>query len=264
MVVEDDLVTSVALGKVVRLGVPDALVLSARSLEEARLMLREYAITFFILDINLPDGSGIDFILDVTTASPEATIVLITATPLPEYRDQAEAFGVMHFMAKPVDTQKLVALIKESRMEPATGKDEGGALFKGSLSRLKRFVGLSQEGAMVVPSGREKDTTFFRASLSRLSVLDIIQLKCLNNMTQGIVFKTKQNGAGRVYFHNGDIIHAETAQGTGLAALTEIIRWKGGEAEELPEGAPPERTITGSWQNTLLVAAHAADDERPT
>ena len=95
MVVEDDLVTSVALGKVIRLGVPDAMVLSAKSLAEARLMLREYAITFFILDINLPDGSGIDFILDVTNASPEATIVLMTSTPLPEYRDQAAAFGVM-------------------------------------------------------------------------------------------------------------------------------------------------------------------------
>jgi DNA-binding NarL/FixJ family response regulator len=260
MLVEDDLVTSVALGKVIRKGVPDAMVLSARTLAEARLMLGEYTITFFILDINLPDGSGIDFILDVTKANPDASIVLMTSTPLPEYRDQAEAFGVMNFMPKPVDNQKLVALIKESLVaaQPA-GKEEGSSLFGASLSRLKRLVGFSETAP---PAPREGDTTFFRASLSRLTVLDIIQLKCLNSITQGIVFKSSKHGVGRVFFQNGDIIHAETERATGMAALSEIIGWKGGQAEEIPDGMPPERTISGRWQNALLIAAHDADDKR--
>ena len=258
MVVEDDLVTSVALCKVIRKGVPDATVLSARTLGEARLMLGEYTVNFFLLDINLPDGSGIDFILDVTKAYPEATIVLMTSTPLPEYRDQAEAFGVMNFMAKPVDNQKLVALIKESRGAAPAGKEESKKLFGASLNRLKRLVGFSE---VTPPPPREGDTTFFRASLSRLTVLDIIQLKCLNSMTQGIAFRSSKHGVGRVFFQNGDIIHAETERATGITALSEIIGWKGGRAEEIPEGVPPEHTISGRWQNTLLVAAHAADDK---
>jgi hypothetical protein len=93
-------------------------------------------------------------------------------------------------------------------------------------------------------------------------VLDIIQLKCLNSTNQGMLFKSRKHGEGRVYFQNGDIIHAETARATGMTALSEIIGWKGGQAEEIPEGEPPERTISGSWQNALLIAAHAADDER--
>jgi len=230
-VLEDDLVTSVALCKAIRLGVPDALVLTARSLAEARMILKEYGISFFILDINLPDGSGIEFIFDVTTASPAATIVLMTSTPLPEYRDQAAAFGVLNFMPKPVDNRSLVELIQATRNPP---------------------VGVSEE-----------ERSLFDASLSRLSVLDIIQLKCLNSTTEGIVFTTVKHGAGRVYFQNGDIIHAETTRTTGMTALTEIIGWKGGRAEELPEGALPERTIAGNWQSALLIAAHAADDERP-
>jgi CheY-like chemotaxis protein len=259
MVVEDDLVTSVALCKVIRKGVPDAVVLSARTLAEARLMMGEYTVTFFLLDINLPDGSGIDFILDITNANPEATIVLMTSTPLPEYRDQAQAFGVMNFMAKPVDNQKLVGLIKESRATLPARKEEGRKLFGGSLSRLKRLVGLGE-----APPPREGETTFFRASLSRLTVLDIIQLKCLNNMTQGMSFKSTKHGLGRVFFQNGDIIHAETEHATGMAALSEIIGWKGGQAEEIPDGVPPERSISGRWQNALLMAAHEADDKRTT
>ena len=259
MVVEDDLVTSVALGKVIRRGVPDALVISARTLAEARVMLGEYTVTFFILDINLPDGSGIEFILDVTKANPEATIVLITNTPLPEYRDRAEAFGVMNFLAKPVDNQRLMALIQESRkQEPPAAKEETASLFGASRNRLKRLVGFAETAA---PPARQGDTTFFRASLSRLTVLDIIQLKCLNTITQGMVFKSSQHGVGRVYFQNGNIIHAETQRATGMTALSEIISWKGGQAEELPDDQPPERTISGSWQNALLIAAHAADDK---
>jgi len=257
MVVDDDLVTSVTLCKVIRKSVPDAVVLSARTLAEARLMMGEYTITFFLLDINLPDGSGIDFILDITKANPEAMIVLMTSTPLPEYRDQAEAFGVMNFMSKPVDHRKLVDLIKESRATAPAGREESRRFLGGSLSRLKRLVGLGE-----APPPREGETTFFRASLSRLTVLDIIQLKCLNSMTQGITFKSSKHGVGRVYFQSGDIIHAETARATGMAALSEIIGWKGGRAEEIPDGVPPERTISDHWQNALLMAAHDADDKR--
>ena len=261
MLVEDDLVTSVALGKVIRQGVPDALVLSAKSLAEARLMLGEYTVTFFILDVHLPDGSGIDFILDATVANPKAMIVLITSTPLPEYRDRAQAFGVMNFMAKPVDNQKLVALIQESRPEPAPAKEEGKTLIGTSLNRLKKLVGLSEETEAPPPPPAEGETTFFRASLSRLTVLDIIQLKCLSNLTQAMLFRAGKHGTGKVYFENGDIVHAETDRATGLTALTEMIGWKGGRAEELPAGPPPHHTILGSWQNSLLVAAHAADDK---
>jgi DNA-binding NarL/FixJ family response regulator len=228
MIVEDDMVTLVTLSKAIRVGIPEALVLTAHSLAEARLMLKEYTVNFFILDVNLPDGSGIDFIFDVTTSNPEANIVLMTSTPLPEYRDQAEAFGVMHFLAKPLDHKSLLTVIRESRKLP--------------------------------PATPEEEKSLFRASLSRLTVLDIIQLKCLNHSTQTLVFKSKKHGSGRVYFRNGDIVHAETGHSKGMAALSEIIGWKSGRAEESSKCPPVERTIRESWQSALLIAAQAADE----
>lgn len=229
LIVEDDLVISVTLGRAVRAGLPDTLVLTARSVAEARLILQEDKIDFFILDINLPDGSGIDFILDVTVHNPEAKIVLMTGTPLPEYRNQAEAFGVLHFMEKPLDHRKLLDLIRENRSRP------------------------------IAPGGEE--TSLFSVALSRLTVLDIIQLKCLKNSTQVLHFKSRTQGAGRVHFQNGEIIHAETERAKGIEALSEMIRWNGGYAEEVSEQPDVERTITGNWQGVLLIAAQSADEK---
>ena len=93
MVLEDDPVTSVALAKALHLAMPDELVLTARTVAEARLLLEEYEIDFFVLDVNLPDGSGIDFIAEIGARNPSASVVIMTAQPLPEYRDQAEAYG---------------------------------------------------------------------------------------------------------------------------------------------------------------------------
>jgi ActR/RegA family two-component response regulator len=228
MVIEDDLVTSITLCKAIRVGIPDALVLTAHSLAEARLTLQEYTVNCFILDVNLPDGSGIDFIFDLTMKNPDANIVLMTNTPLPEYRDQAEAFGVLHFMAKPLDHKRLLAIVLEGRALP---------------------VAISKE-----------ENSLFNAALSRLTVLEIIQLKCLNNTTQAIDFKSARHGLGQVYFQNGEIIHAETALSKGMAALIEIVRWKGGHAEEVLDGSAAERTIMSSWQSTLLTAAQALDE----
>jgi DNA-binding response OmpR family regulator len=227
LVVEDDPVTTITLCKALRVGIPDALVLNAHSLNEARLTLKEYVVSFFILDIHLPDGSGIDFIFDITVKNPEATIVLMTNMPLPEYRAQAEAFGVMHFLEKPINSRQLVSLIKESR----SGQ------------------------------GVTSDTSLFNASLSRLTALDIIQLKCLNGATQTVVFKSKQHGSGQVCFKNGEITHASTRRAKGISALSEIIGWRSGYAAEVSNKSAAEQTITGSWQSVLLRAAQSSDEE---
>ena len=229
LVVEDDLLTSVAVCKAICVGIPDALVLSAYSLAEARLLMEEYTVNCFILDVNLPDGSGIDFIFDVMVKNPEATIVLITSTPLPEYRDRAEAFGVMHFMTKPLHYDSLVAVIQESRA--------------------------------LLPGATQEETSLFSVALSRLAVLDIIQLKCLGNATEAMDFRSAKQGSGRIYFENGNIIHAETARAKGMAALSEIIGWKGGCAEEVQNCPATERTILGHWQGVLLIAAQALDEK---
>jgi response regulator RpfG family c-di-GMP phosphodiesterase len=230
MILEDDLVTSIILSKMLRSELPDVLTLTAYSIAEARLLLQEYFINCFILDVNLPDGSGIDFIFDIMSKNPSATVMIMTATPLPEYHDQAKAYDVVKFMAKPLNNRVVLSLVRDCR-------DANAVKAKG-------------------------DTNFFAASLSRLTVLDIIQLKCLSRTTQVVDFATTHHGRGRVYFQNGEIIHAETATAKGELALSEIIGWRGGRAEEVLDAPVAERSIFTGWQTVLLNAAQAADEKQ--
>jgi len=94
---------------------PDVLTLTAYSIAEARLLLQEYFINCFILDVNLPDGSGIDFIFDIMSKNPSATVMIITATPLPEYHDQAKAYDVVKFMTKPLNNKVVLSLVRDCR-----------------------------------------------------------------------------------------------------------------------------------------------------
>jgi hypothetical protein len=110
------------------------------------------------------------------------------------------------------------------------------------------------------PTGRG-DTSFF-ASLSRLSPLDIIQLKCLNKATQAVDFVSKLHGSGRVYFRDGEIIHAQTEVAAGENALREIVSWRGGRVVEVSDSGQPARSINASWQSLLLEAAHAMDEKK--
>ena len=230
LLVDDDLVLSTGLTRTLRAELGGAKVFTARSVAEAQLLLAEYKIHFFILDIQLPDGTGIDFLCDIQTANPEACVVIITATPLPEYREQSQALGVLRFKEKPVDIADIISLAREHQ------------------DKLQSVA------------AREK-VNQFAASRSCLSSMDIIQLKCLSGTTQTLEFIAPQ-GSGRIYFHAGEIIHAETQNARGETAFEQIVAWRGGRVVEIPDSRQPPRTITMNWQSLLLNVAHRLDEER--
>ena len=107
LVLEDDLISQVSASQVIQRAAPECILLMARSLAEGRRFLAKYEFHLCVLDIQLPDGSGIDFLYDIQISSPRACVAILTGVPLPHYRDQAEAFGVLHFMEKPADAKVL-------------------------------------------------------------------------------------------------------------------------------------------------------------
>jgi DNA-binding response OmpR family regulator len=230
LVLEDDRTSQALVTQAIIRAVPEGLVLTASTLAEARQLLATYQFQFGVLDIHLPDGSGIDFLHDMQMKSPHAAVVIFTAAPLPEYRAQAEAFGVLHFMEKPVDPPVLGRLVR-NYWQKASGKGDVG--------------------------------TGFSASLSRLTTLDIIQLKCLGRSTVALDFVGRQGQQGRIYFKQGEIFHAETGEGQGIDAFNEIVSWRGGQVMEVTHAPATARTIQGDWQNLLMHAVQWADENRP-
>lgn len=230
LVLEDDRTSQALVTQAIVRAVPEGLVLTASNLAEARQLLESYQFDFCVLDVHLPDGSGIDFLHEVQLKSPNAAVVIFTAVPLPEYRDQAEAFGVLHFMEKPVNPPVLGRLVRNF-WQKSTGKGDVG--------------------------------TGFSASLSRLTTLEIVQLKCLGRASVVLEFVGRQGQQGRIYFKQGEIIHAETDGDQGVDAFNEIVSWRGGQVMEVTDVSAPTRTVHGDWQALLMHAVQWADENRP-
>src|SRR5262245_40333081 len=111
LVLDDDMCLTTMLTKALRTALPAAEILTARSVAEAQLLVSGYKIHFFILDVNLPDGTGIDFLCDVLTFNPAARVMMMTASPVPEYAERSKELGVLLFRQKPADTKEIIKLV---------------------------------------------------------------------------------------------------------------------------------------------------------
>jgi DNA-binding response OmpR family regulator len=237
-IVEDDLVTSVMLAKALHTELPDAQILRASTLYEARLILASFEVHFFVIDVNLPDGNGIDFIVDVTSKNPQAGVVVMTADALPKHQDRATTYGALYFIEKPVSPRALGQVIRTHR-----------------ANTFDTVIG---------------SDTSFTAALTRLTALDVLQLKCLGHATLRLDFSLRDGRFGSVYLLEGQIIHAESNRDatstpiTGLKALAEILGWRGGKVVETKGADPPGRTLEGTWQSLLLEAAQIGDETPPS
>src|SRR6266545_3744810 len=209
LLLEDAFVTSLAMGRALEAQPPGCIVMRAQSLYEARLLLRTYEFQFFVVDIQLPDGCGVDFLPEIAERSPGVGVVIVTATPLPKYRQRASEFGVLYFMEKPVEVRQLA----------------------GRIARRIRSA--------AAPVDTTSDSSF-TAFLRNLSVLDVIQLKCLARATVRLDFTRPDGTVGRIYLSGGEVVHAEvippsgTGRKEGAAAFNEALSWRGGTVVEEP------------------------------
>jgi DNA-binding NarL/FixJ family response regulator len=233
LLLEDAFVTSLAMGRALEAELPNCVVMRAQSLYEARLLLRTYDFQFFVVDIQLPDGCGVDFLPEIAERAPSAGVVIVTATPLPKYRQRASEFGVLYFMEKPVEVRQLAGRIARSiRSETSTEPE-----------------------------------TSFTASLRHLSALDVVQLKCLSRASVRLDFTRSDGTVGRIHLSSGEIVHAEVIPPSGAAgrkegteAFNEALSWRGGTVVEESEAQPPRITIQQNWQNLILDAVQKADE----
>jgi response regulator of citrate/malate metabolism len=128
---------------------------TALSMTEARSIITDRPIDLLIVDIGLPDGDGIDFLCEAAMLQPQATAIIITASPSDANRARAEQLGVVQLLSKPLQREKLVAA-------------------------AVKLLGWDEQ--------RKDEAPNFRATLSGLTTMDIIQLKCMSGATGIIEF----------------------------------------------------------------------------
>ncbi|PYQ22876.1 MAG: sigma-54-dependent Fis family transcriptional regulator [Acidobacteria bacterium] len=132
LIVDDDLSFQLAFAEVVqREGFTIA---TAPSLREAREELAKNPPHILFLDLNLPDGSGIDLLEDLE-GHPET--VLITGQASVQTAVEALRRGVSDYLTKPVDFAR-VKMVLGNVARTRELKEEIGSL-RGELRKLGRF-----------------------------------------------------------------------------------------------------------------------------
>ncbi|MHA3773982.1 DUF4388 domain-containing protein [Verrucomicrobiota bacterium sgz303538] len=231
LIVEDCSVTALLWERVALAHLPNSRPLWARNLDEARQRVSGSSINLFVLDVNLPDGSGLDFLWEMSTVQPDAKAVVMTGDPLPEYQVQSAALGALRFVEKPVSAMAIRQILKDAL------------------------------GATKIDSSEAASQQAFQASLVNLTPFDIVQLKCLASATTTLEFAS-QGQTGQIHLRKGNIVHARCGENVGMTALEAILKWRNGTAhEQAPEPATAE-TFDQPWQSILMEVAQAVDEQR--
>jgi DNA-binding NarL/FixJ family response regulator len=134
LLVEDDTNTAQALVSVLRsMGCEVA---HAERLTEAKRLCRAQEFDLALLDIELPDGSGLDFVLHLRHTTTPCAALVLTGSRQNKHLREAMGLGVTEYLLKPIDAQSLASALARGfeqtqhmrqwlARQPGTAQDSG-------------------------------------------------------------------------------------------------------------------------------------------
>jgi DNA-binding NtrC family response regulator len=125
----------------------------AADLAEANRALAAERFDAIVMDINLPDGSGIDFIDTIRSNDPAIPIIIITGAGNIQLAVEAMQRGADNFLTKPVDNPALAEYLRKTL--------EIGALKRQASARQRL---------------EKKDDTFFGSSPAMQEILNLARI----------------------------------------------------------------------------------------
>jgi DNA-binding response OmpR family regulator len=178
LIVEDDPALRAAMARVVAQA--GAEIFEAASLVEARERLLEAAPDLVLLDVRLPDGSGVELAEFAARQRPKPTVVAISGEATPTEAFDLGQVGVAHFLSKPFTLDQLRESVEDARrwvpqLEPlvaeSVGKlqllelvstvrstmvDEALAKSEGSRRGAAKQLGVSRQAVQQIVRKREE------------------------------------------------------------------------------------------------------------
>jgi CheY-like chemotaxis protein len=200
-------------------------IFTAPDVSKALGILQEQRIDLLVLDIHLPVVDGLQFLNLLQRKFPNVLKVVLTGDATEHHRATCLSNGAELFLEKP--------------------RDEGGwHSVYATLHELTRFQ--PEEG--------------FRGVLRRVGLQDVLQMECLARNSS--VLKIHAGSVhGTVFVKDGQIIHAQCGNRIGEDAFNYLLGQAGGEFDVQPFTAPPNQSISGSWEFLLMEAARKRDEE---
>lgn len=142
LIVEDVLPLSIQYrGLIQSLGVEVAV--AATAAQAKRLIEQGGTWNATLMDINLPDGSGFDVMLQMTTACPTCAVVVISAEDSIDNAVRAAHAGAMDFLEKPVEPDRLQITMRNA-LQANLLANQVAALTPTKSDRFFNFIGSSK------------------------------------------------------------------------------------------------------------------------
>lgn len=91
--------------------------MSAFSVAEARELIHQHSFAGFLLDYQLPDGTGLEVAQEIRKQNRSVPILFITGYETDELRQIAQPLAVSEIIAKPFDFDQLRQLLRKYRAD---------------------------------------------------------------------------------------------------------------------------------------------------
>jgi len=238
---------------------------TAKDGPEALIMIKEQSFDIVFLDIKMPVMNGVQIYKRIKKISPEPVVVMMTAYAVEDLIEEAVQEGVYGVIYKPLDIQKMVALIQSIR------KTKRGALilvvdddpgtctsFKNILARKGFEVGIAQSGEEAISLAREKsyDVLFIDMKLPIINGLEtylaikeihppaaVIMMTGYRNEVDTLVTKALDNSAYSCLYKPFDMAKV-------LKLVGGILKGKTKDEELIKPGRPNhESSLKGGERN---------------
>lgn len=98
-----------------------------------------------------------------------------------------------------------------------------------------------------------------KGRLKDMSLVDVIQVLNLGRRTAAVNIGSEQ-GAGKIFVENGNIVHAGFRELSGEDALYHLLSWKDGEFEVEMDVKPEAKTISANVERLLLEGMKRLDE----
>ena len=109
-------------------------------------------------------------------------------------------------------------------------------------------------------SAPAKGPAGFGGEIAGFSLADVLQLN-IQNRFSGCISVDSEEGAGRIFLRDAEVVHAEANGQTGEEAFCQILAWPEGRFSLQSNVSAARTTIQKGWRH-LLLDAHRVIDER--
>ena len=223
LLVEDD----PRAAKWVRIALEDrgAKILWATRIDQARLLIERHQPTLALLDVSLPDGNGLDLIVELRTGDHPCACVVLTGNPKSDVARIAAGLGVTEFLAKPADLDRLHSAVTAARertnwLRRILAEHKGSAVQNEIEDNVGRRLAKAKEGN----TDRSPDSGERLAALAAEFGLSSRQAQAVAGVAEGLSDADIARAMKVSYSRTRQLLAAAFAK-LGLKSRNDFIRF---------------------------------------